>query len=163
MQRSDIIARTIITRITNPLLADFLNQLPRDDEEWSNILASRISGVCENTAHTWNVVATKPRAPALAVALFSGEHVTLGMIVEDYGHTETSPSCLPLLLKRDHETTMLPPLSMKLEHGDQILFTGPRKVELRMAWVTGNTSALRDVISSFDSQSHPVEAAPSPR
>ncbi|MDJ0956710.1 MAG: NAD-binding protein, partial [Arenicellales bacterium] len=125
MQRSDIIARTIITRITNPLLADFLNQLPRDDEEWSNVLATRISGVCENTAHTWNVVATKSRAPALAVALFNGEFVTLGMILEDYEHAETSTSCLPLLLKRDHKTIMLPPLDTKLEHGDQILFTGP--------------------------------------
>ena len=163
MQRSDIIARTIITRITNPLLTDFLDRLPRDDEAWSNVLATRISGVCENTAHTWNVVVTKSRAPALAVALFSGEHITLNMILEDYEHMETGTSCLPLLLKRDHETTMLPPLSTKLEHGDQILFTGPRKVELRLAWVTGNANALRDVISSFNSQARPVEAAPSPR
>ena len=153
MQRSDIIARTIITRITNPLLTDFLNQLPGDDQEWSNVLATRISGVCDNTAHTWNVIATKSHAPALAVALFNGEHITLGMISEDSGQAEGSTVCLPLLIKRDHDTTMLPPLDMKLEHGDQILFTGRRKAEHRMAWVTGNANALQDVISSTQARS----------
>ena len=33
MQRSDIIARTIITRTTNPLLAEFLENLPDDQRD----------------------------------------------------------------------------------------------------------------------------------
>ena len=153
MQRSDIIARTIITRITKPLLAEFLQLLPHDNEESSNVLASRISGASAQTAHTWTVIVTKPQAPALAVAVFKGSHITLGMILED---TPDAPntSCLPLLLKRDQEATMLPGLSTKLNHGDQILFSGTKAAEKRLSWVTGNTSALDDLVTSFQPDQH---------
>lgn len=158
MQRSDIIARTIITRITKPLLAEFLQQLPHDDEEASNVLASRISGVSGQTAHTWTVILTKSHAPALAVAVFKGSQITLGMILED---TPEAPnkSCLPLLLKREQETTMLPELSTTLHHGDQILFSGTRAAEKRLSWVTGNTNALDDVVTSFHPDQHAVSVS----
>lgn len=149
MQRSDIIARTIITRITKPLLTEFLQRLPRDDEESSNILASRISGVCEQTAHTWSVIVTKPQAPALAIALFKEERITLGMLLEYDAEVNPSHSCLPLLLKRDHESTMMPAMNIQLNHGDQILFAGTKSAENRLAWITGNTNALRGLLSSF--------------
>ena len=148
MQRSDIIARTIITRITKPLLAEFLERLPQDDEESSNILASRISGACEHTAHTWSVLVTKSQAPALAVALFKGEHITFAMLLEQDAEAHTNINCLPLLLKRDQESTMMPEMETPLSHGDQILFAGTRSAEKRLSWVTGNSNALGSVISS---------------
>ncbi len=153
MQRSDIIARTIITRITKPLLAEFLQQLPQNDEESTNVLASRISAVSEQTARTWTLIVTKSQAPALAVALFKGDHITLSMILE---HTPDAPNknCLPLLLKRDHVTTMLPAITTQLEHGDHLLFAGTRSAEKRLTWVTGNANALDGVISLFQPAAH---------
>ena len=154
MQRSDIIARTIITRVTNPLLAEFLDQLPQDDPQWSNVLASRISGACQDFAHTWNLTITKPQAPALAVYLFQGKRISLKTILNEAnqvnGHKE---SPLPLLLKRGHKTVMLPEPEMVLEHGDQILFCGPRAVEHRIAWITGNSNALDDAIRAAEKAS----------
>lgn len=149
MQRSDIIARTIITRITKPLLTEFLLQLPHDDEEASNVLASRISGACERTAHTWSIAITKSEAPALAVALFKEDRITLEMILEHHAETNTYKYCLPLLLKRDHESTTMPGLDVLLNHGDQILFAGTRAAEKRLAWVTGNPNALHNVLEAF--------------
>lgn len=148
MQRSDIIARTIITRITNPLLAEFLRLLPSDDPAAANELATRISGACKQVAHTWNIDVTKQNAPALAVALFKGEPIKLGMILEDNDES-MRPHCLPLLLKRNKDTMMLPGPETQLEHGDQILFAGVASAEKRMSWVTGNTNALEDVLSSY--------------
>jgi len=147
MQRSDIIARSIITRITNPLLADFLDQLPKDDLQWSNILASRISGACRNTVHTWNLSITKSQSPALAVTLHQGGKIALGMILnEAYRATGEKESPLPLLLKRNRETVMLPEPATQLHHGDQILFCGPRSAEHRIARITGNFNTLDNAI-----------------
>ena len=51
---------------------------------------------------------------------------------------------------------MLPPLDMNLQHGDQILLVGPKKVEHRMAWVTGNTNALHDAVTTYNPQTRTV-------
>ena len=147
MQRSDIIARSIITRVTNPLLADFLSQLPQDDVQWSNILASRISGASRHTVHTWNLILTKMHSPALAVSLYKGKKITLAMILDEaHRASEDKESPLPLLLKRNHKTVMLPEADIQLEHGDQILICGPLSAERRVAWVAGNINALDDAI-----------------
>lgn len=152
MQRSDIIARKIITRITNPLLADFLDKLPADDAEWSNILASRISGACQNSVHTWTLDVTRPRAPALAVAVFQGVQIDLGMILDDTEESIGGAFFLPLLLKREHETTILPQPELQLSHADRILFCGSPVAEKRMRWITGNINALQNTLKLYNKQ-----------
>lgn len=150
MQRSDIIARKIITRTTNPLLAEFLDNLPQDDTEWSNILASRISGACNQTVHTWTLDVTKSRSPALAIAVFQGEPVTLDMILTDVGQSIGGAFYVPLLLKRNHDTTMLPEPGTQLMLGDKVLFCGSRTAEKRMTWITANANALQSVVQAYD-------------
>ena len=148
MQRSDIIARKIITRTTNPLLADFLDELPHNDPEWSNVLASRISGVCGYAAHTWNLIVTKPKSPALAIALFQGVEIRLQTLLDDVQQSIGGNNRLPLLLKREGDTTLLPEAETRLKHADRLLFCGSQKAEKRLAWITGNYNALQDVIGT---------------
>lgn len=147
MQRSDIIARTIITRIVNPLLAEFLDRLPDDDKEWSNLLSSRIIGACSDGAHTWNLTIIRSNCPALAVSLYRGAAISLSMILEEArrcGGEKSLP--LPLLLKRENEATMLPDPDIFLQHGDQLLFCGTPSAENRVTWIAGNLNALESAI-----------------
>lgn len=147
MQRSDIIARTIITRIVNPLLAEFLDRLPDDDAEWSNLLASRISGACSDGAHTWNLTLIRSNCPALAVSLYQGAAISLSMILEEARRCSgEKASPLPLLLKRENVATLLPDPDVFLQHGDQLLFCGTHSAENRVTWIAGNLNALESAI-----------------
>lgn len=147
MQRSDIIARTIITRIVNPLLAEFLDRLPDDDVEWSNLLASRISGACSDGAHTWNLTLIRSNCPALAVSLYQGAAISLSMILEEARQCSgEKASPLPLLLKRENVATLLPDPDVFLQHGDQLLFCGTHSAENRVTWIAGNLNALESAI-----------------
>jgi Trk K+ transport system NAD-binding subunit len=147
MQRSDIIARTIITRIVNPLLAEFLDRLPDDDAEWSNLLASRISGACSDGAHTWNLTLIRSNCPALAVSLYQGAAISLSMILEEARQCSgEKASPLPLLLKRENVATLLPDPDVFLQHGDQLLFCGTHSAENRVTWIAGNLNALESAI-----------------
>ncbi len=144
MERSDIIARTVITLITNPLLAEFLRGMDtEDDEEAINILASRISGlVGENVPVTWTVDATKAASPALAIQLFQGASVTINQIMIDPSDREQSLPCIPLLLKHEGAIQLLPAGDTTLAHGDRILFCGHRTAARRMTATTVNHNAL---------------------
>lgn len=147
MQRSDIIARTIITRIVNPLLAEFLDRLSDDDAEWSNLLASRISGACSDGTHTWNLNLTRARCPALAVSLYRGASISLSMILDEAQRCSGEiASPLPLLLRRENVTMMLPDPETLLNHGDQILFCGTHSAENRITWIAGNANALESAM-----------------
>lgn len=147
MQRSDIIARTIITAIVNPMLALFLDQLPDDDPEWSNTLASRISGACEDFAYTWNLSLTRSHCPALAVSLYQGATISLATILDESQKCSgENASPLPLMLRRESQTTILPEPETLLQHGDQILFCGTPSAENRITWIAGNLNALESAL-----------------
>lgn len=96
MQRSDLIAREIITRVTNPLLATFLSMMAGErDEESCNVLASRISGLtASGVPRVWTLAITKADASAVAITLFHGGRVSLEELLLDSRHQERH-DCLP--------------------------------------------------------------------
>jgi len=147
MQRSDIIVREIVTRLTNPLLAEFLARLDKDDEESANVLASRIGAVAgDNAPATWCLTLTKAGAPALAIHLFRGGTARIGHLTVDPGNREQHLRCLPLLLQRGHDVHMFPERDMDLALGDRILFCGQQAVEHRTRWMVTNAKALAYIL-----------------
>jgi Trk K+ transport system NAD-binding subunit len=144
MERSDIIARFVITLITNPLLAEFLRAIDtEDDENAANVLASRISALVEQTVpDTWTVETTKAASPALAIHLFQGATVTINQIMIDPSDRDQALPCIPLLLKHAGENQLLPDGETTLAHGDRVLFCGHRTAARRMAATVVNHNTL---------------------
>ncbi len=144
MKRSDIIARTVITLITNPLLAEFLKAIDAEDhEEAVNTLASRISGVVEDSAPvTWTVQITKAASPALAVHLFTGGSVSLQQIMIDPRDRDQALRCIPLMLKQESALTVRPDSAVQLRLGDSVLFCGDRTARRRMIATVSNQNTL---------------------
>lgn len=144
MERSDIIARAVITLITNPLLAEFLRAIDtEEDENAANVLASRISGlVGQNVPATWTVEATKAASPALAIHLFQGATVTVNQLMIDPSDREQSLPCIPLLLKHAGQNQLLPDGETSLAHGDRILFCGHRTAARSMTATVVNRNTL---------------------
>ncbi|HSH44199.1 MAG TPA: NAD-binding protein [Arenicellales bacterium] len=143
MQRSDLIAREIVTRITNPLLATFLSLMAEQkDEDWCNVLASRISGVTEaGVPRVWTLSVSKAAASAVAIALFRGGTVTLGHLIQDVRNRERHDS-IPLLLQRGKSRELLPPHETELELGDQILLCGAPAAVRRINWTANHQESL---------------------
>jgi Trk K+ transport system NAD-binding subunit len=144
MERSDIIARFVITLITNPLLAEFLRAIDtEDDENAANVLASRISGlVGETVPVTWTVETTKSASPALAIHLFQGAALTINQLRIDPTDRGTALPCIPLLLKHAGDNRLLPDGETTLAHGDRILFCGHRTAARRMSSTVVNQNSL---------------------
>lgn len=143
MQRSDLIAREIVTLITSPLLATFLDMMAQEkDEQWCNVLASRISGLtASGVPQVWTLAISKAEASAVAISLFHGTEVLLGDLLVDTRHQERH-DCMPLLLRRGQEPCLLPPLDTPLELGDQLLLCGAGAARHRVGWTANHQESL---------------------
>ncbi len=138
MQPGAITAQHILGLILAPLLDDFLNLANDQEEEWANVLVSRVAGVVENvTPETWDVEISPLSAPAVFDCLIRGEKIFLHDIcTHPQDRTEQLP-CVPLLIKRDEENLLLPRIEEELQAGDRILFFG-REEAMRHARQTVN-------------------------
>lgn len=142
-KRSDIIARKILTLIITPLLSDFLRHVRRHDNEWANVLASRISGLIgDSPPDAWTVTVWLQDAAGLVVMLRDNQPVTIGNLCADpRDRTQRLPG-LPLMLKRKEGDILLPDENTKLQLGDQVLFTGQTHARSLMKWNVQNYNVL---------------------
>lgn len=149
MRRSDIIARKILTLITNPLLNEFFGLADKDDHDWANQLASRIVGVSDpDTPLTWTIHVAKSEAPALAIGIFQGATVSLGDLLRDPKDREQSLPVIALLVKRGTTQFALPASDLVLELGDRILLCGQHYARNRMRGTMANVNSLAYVLGS---------------
>ena len=146
MQPGAIAAQHILGLILAPLLDDFLNLANDQDEEWANVLVSRVAGVvAEVTPETWSLDLSPLTAPAVFDCLIRGDKICLRDIcVHPQNHSEQLP-CVPLLIKRENEKLLLPDMEEELRAGDQILFCGHEEA-MRHARHTVNDHQALDYI-----------------
>ncbi len=151
LQRSDFIARTAITLITNPLLAEFFRTVDTEDEETNNVLASRISGVAgARVPVTWTIDVSKNAAPALAIRLFQKAVTRLGEITIDPSDRTHPLPCIALLLKRGPNCQLLPSPDTELALGDRVLFCGRQATYARMRSTVVNQNTLAYVVGQVE-------------
>ncbi len=125
MQPGTITAQYILNLILAPLLDDFLRLAHDCDDAWANVLVSRVAGVVEDIApETWAVQISPLDTPAVFDCLIRGEEVRLGHICSDPRDRDTALPCVPLLIKRDDSSVLLPDMQESLQANDRILFCG---------------------------------------
>ena len=148
VQPGTLIARAMLDVITTPLLPDFLALARRQDDEWANVLVSRVSGVVTNKSPiTWSVSIDENEAPAVTAMLRDGVRVSIA-------HLSTSPydwtarlACLPLLLVRNRDMHLLPDDEVVLAAGDELLFCGTAEARRGMRATASNYNVLDYVIT----------------
>jgi Trk K+ transport system NAD-binding subunit len=146
VQRGNIIARKISALIITPLLADFLKYSKPHDDQWANILISRISGVIGNSPpDSWTVAINEAEAPAIFDALQENQQVTLADLIKDPGDRNMQLKCMPLMIKHNRSQTLLPEEDTPIKIGDQILFCGQSTACRKMRYVIENYNALNYV------------------
>lgn len=143
VERGNIIARKISALIITPLLADFLKFSRPYDDQWANILISRISGVTgNNPPYTWAIEVDETNAPAIYETINENLSVTIESLGRDPRNRDARLKCLPLMIKHNQSQTLLPEEDTKLSIGDQILFCGHESASKNMIYITQNYNAL---------------------
>jgi len=148
MQRSEIIARRILARITTPLLARFLRLAHHRKNAWAKELVDALAAVSGRVVpHIWTVEVSSVQAPALMDALNEGLDVRQEHLMRDSRDRAESLPCVALLLVRGEEEALLPDPQTDLQQGDHILFCGHRQAAVRMEWVTRNLNAIGYIVT----------------
>ena len=144
MQPDILIGRHIVDLLTNPLLSDFLQLATTQNEEWANVLVSRIAGILsDEPPDTWTLTVDTDNTPALIEAFNEGLDVTLENLVTDPQDTTRKLPCVPLYLRHaNHDEVLVPGHDTVLQSGDQLLFCGLRHAENRVRWTAHNFHAL---------------------
>ena len=151
MQPSDIIARKIRTLLTNPLLLTFLNKAQQQDNEWSNIAISRLSGVLgEHRPSTWSVEVTESQAKALHKVLKFGRVLRIGNLLQDPRQKERKLTSVALLLKRGSQIILMPTDDIAIKSGDQVLYCGTSEAERSMKWTLNDIHSLNYIMTYED-------------
>lgn len=150
MQPGRIVARKVLSRINTPLLFDFLHLVRRENEEWALPLIKKIAAMLgENYPQCWSVMLNKSESPAF-VALSSQYTISLSNIMNDPAQRTRNFPCVPLLLKRGDEITLLPDESIKLKPDDALLFCGHGSVELKIAESLNDIYLLNFLLTGQD-------------
>lgn len=151
MESSGILARQILSLITTPLLAQFLHQARHQDNEWANVLVSRIGGIVGGHApQTWAVTVTATGATAVNALLLEGRTIRLGDLLRDPHNRDRRLPALPLMLQRGEGQVLLPPDDEALAAGDRLLFCGRHHAEREMAWSVRNYNAFFYALTGVD-------------
>ncbi len=148
MLPSQIIANKIRVLLGAPLQHEFVKLVLHQEDEWACELISRISAlVTRNAPEVWEVAFTEKDTHAVCAHVRRGHKLKLGDLLADPRDRERKLPCIPLLLLRHNERTLLPDPGLHLQKDDHLLFCGAPTGRDRMEWTLQNENALSYVIT----------------
>jgi Trk K+ transport system NAD-binding subunit len=152
MHPGRLIGKRIVDILTTPLLTDFLRMAILQNDDWANVLVSRIVGILtDRPPESWALTISTKQSPAVTQLLKKGMTVTLQDLLRDPRNTSTPLPCVPLYLKhQDYQELLLPPDETPLQVGDQLLICGQKSAETHMRWTARNAHALSYICTGSD-------------
>ena len=143
MDHSEIITSRILENLITPLTGHFLREARAKNQEWANILVSRIIALLdEQVPLTWVLSVRKDKTPAVWAQLRSNKDVLLGDLMRSTTNHTINLPCIPLLLQRRRKVRLLPDEGTPLKYGDRILFCGRDRARNRMNLISSTPQAL---------------------
>ena len=149
---SRVIAHECIAILSTPLLAPFLDEIRRRDEEWCGALLNSLTHrlgwrVPEIRSQRVNL----SRAPALYRRLMRGETITLERLLRSPADRSIALDCEVLYLDRDDDDhVMTPAPDEKIRPGDELLFAGTRRALEDIDLILANEHTLEYILSGRD-------------
>ncbi|MDP3086855.1 MAG: NAD-binding protein [Methylotenera sp.] len=147
MQPTHIIAHECLAHLISPLLAQFLNLVRNQSNDWANQLISQlVSKVGEEVPETWAVSINKEMAPAATELINQNVNITLQTLSLHPTDREQTLDVVPLMLLRNNQTTLVPALDTALMLDDQILFCGRPETKAHVATLLEHGKTLRYIV-----------------
>jgi voltage-gated potassium channel len=147
MVPSHIVAQECIAILTTPLLAEFLQQLRRRDENWCLQLVDRLSVLDDGMIPTvWGLKLNISEAPAAYRQLMKNNPLCLAEVLRDGTDRSRQLAAIPLLVWRDEQAIVLPPDDFKLAAGDQLLIASAFSVRRHIEFTVANANEIDYVV-----------------
>ena len=144
MQHSEVVTLKVLSLVTAPLLYEFLKLVKHQGNDLARELLPKIRDVTDNIVpDIWTIHINYKSALALTYAIEKERNILLGHLTSDPRNRDKQLRCLPLLIRRNGESILLPEVNEKLITGDQLLFCGRYGVSELMRWTLQNHNALR--------------------
>jgi voltage-gated potassium channel len=148
MLPSRIIADRIRILLGAPLQHEFVKLVLHQEDQWACELISRISEVVSRRApEVWEVSFTEAASHAICAHVQRGGRMTLAELMADPQDRQRALPCIPLMLLRHNERTLLPDPDLSIQRDDHLLFCGSHAGRDRMEWTLQNENALSYVLT----------------
>lgn len=126
---AEVVAHEVLAQLSTPLLWRFLQQVPRQDDQWATDLVERMTTHCgRRLENLWKVRLNPTEAPAMVGWLRSGE-ARLGDVLRDPDGREDRLAVVVLMVLRQNadgseDCLMAPRDDCVLAPGDEVLLLG---------------------------------------
>ena len=121
------------------------------------MLVSRVAGVVEDVAPaTWDLELSPLHMPSVFDCLIRSEEVRILHICSDPRDRNATLPVVPLLLKRDSGTLLLPDMQERLRGGDRLLMCGREDARHQMDHIVHDHQALDYTRTGIDRPSGTV-------
>ena len=155
MQPSLVSARRILFQLIAPLLRTFFEHVrdhPLDarDVFLRNVVDQLQDRVGGSNPRLWTIELREESASALMSMLRHGNIITLGEVLRDPADRTHHLACVPMVIKSERRTIIMPALSHVLEAGDVILMCGRNDAYHLLDATLNNEYTLRYLITGVD-------------
>jgi hypothetical protein len=155
MQPTLVSARRVLFLLTAPLLKTFFEHVRQGYpgaagnyvQDVVDRLRERVGGV---RPRLWTVEIREETASAVMQLARQGEKVALGDLLRDPMKRETCLACVPLVVRSEQDTVVLPQMSYLVNAGDQILFCGTNPAYRLLDATLNNEYTLRYLVTGVD-------------
>jgi voltage-gated potassium channel len=148
MLPSEIIANRIRVLLGAPLQHQFVKLVMHQEDEWACQLISRISAlVTDHAPDVWEVAFTEQQTHAVCHYVHEGKRLTLGELIADPRDRNIKLPCIPLMLLRHNDYSLLPEEGLKVQKDDRLLFCGRISAKHQMEWTLQNENALNYILT----------------
>lgn len=124
----EIIVHECLALLNTPLLPKFLEVVKAKDDAWADAIVHKLRNkMTRQVPNIWTVDLTRAAAPAAfhRIRRSFGEF-RIDHLLRAPSDRDQHLACVPLLIERDGEDRVMPPLETLLQTGDRILFAGTR-------------------------------------
>ncbi|MDX2456102.1 MAG: NAD-binding protein [Gammaproteobacteria bacterium] len=152
MHSGRLVGKQVVDIVTMPLLRDFLHMAILQNDDWANVLVSRIVGILtDRPPESWELTISTIQSQAVTQLLKKDVTVTVKDLLMDPRDISTPLPCVPLYIKhQNNQELLLPADETPLQIGDQLLICGHPSAETHMRWTARNSHALKHICTGFD-------------
>ena len=144
---TEVLSNQILVCLKTPLLMQLMESIDDYDEAWCRrLLYQLFDRVGSERVDTWSIHLDEKRAPAVDHYLANVGSMVLGDLSREGPQSLRAP-CIPLLLVREGQSTVLPEADMVIKRGDEVLFAGKGGERQRMLWMIENNNVMEYVMT----------------
>ena len=133
MQPSLVTARRLLLQLISPMIQEVLDFLEANPEYLRDVVFPQLRAtVGSNNPALWTVALNPTEAPAVVEYLESDGELTLADLLRDGRDRNDSLACVPLMLRRGNDRSIMPELQAPLQLDDELLICSSRGAQRGM-------------------------------